>query len=86
MKDDMTDLVERLRDPDADFNAVPLLKEAADEIERLRVALHKSEAGLLLAQFELQALTGREQGLCRTREEADLLHRALLTGREGGKP
>ena len=34
--------------------------EAADEIERLRVALHKAEAGLLLAQFELQALTGRE--------------------------
>ena len=28
-----------------------------NEIERLRVALHKSEAGLLLAQFEVERLT-----------------------------
>jgi len=42
------------------------MKDAMDIVERLRAGrpselqLDKSEAGLLLARFELRALTGRE--------------------------
>lgn len=36
--------------------ARPMLREAADEIERLRVALHKSEASLLIATLEIERL------------------------------
>jgi hypothetical protein len=59
MKDKM-DIVERLRAVPHIMGEARLCAEAADEIELLRVALHKSEAGLLLAQLELQVLTGQK--------------------------